>query len=248
MKKTLYLTIALFLGIQNIYSQCLPDRHSTTWYDGWISCETSANPNTSLGNTHWIMYDLGFTYTLYGSQFWNSNDPANLNYGIMDYSVDYSTNGTTWTNLGNFTLNQASGLSTYEGEWGPNFDAIAARYVLITPTSNYGGSCYGFNEAKFYLDGTLATEEEVHGFNTVAYPNPFSETISVRIHTLNSTEPIDYSIYDILGRSITHGTITDVSENNSLNLSNENLQLISGIYFLKIEQNSQQQTIKIMKE
>jgi len=248
MKNILVISIAIFLGAQNLYSQCLPDRHSTNWFDGWISCETSANPNTSYGNTHWIMYDLGFTYTLYGSQFWNSNDPANLNYGLMDYSIDYSINGTTWTNLGNFTLNQASGLSTYEGEWGPNFDAASARYVLITPTSNYGGSCYGFHEAKFYLDETIAISEELNGFNTVAYPNPFSETLSIRIHTLDSNEPIEYSIYDLLGRTITQGKITSVSENNRVDLSNEDLRLISGIYFLKMEQNNQQQTIKIVKE
>jgi hypothetical protein len=247
MKNLLYITITFILGFQTINSQCLTDRHSTTWYDGWVSCETSANPNSSYGDSHWIMYDFGFTYTLFGTQFWNVNDPANLNYGIMDYSVDYSTDGNTWTNLGNFTLSQASGLSTYQGEIGPNFGEINARYVLITPTSNYGGSCFGFSEVKFYLDDTVGVDETAIGFNSVAYPNPFSDTINIRINTQYPNIPLTYSIYDILGRNIYEKTITDVSETNNLSISNDDLHLISGIYFLKIKHNNQQQTVKIVK-
>ena len=121
MKKTLFhiLIICLFFT-KSIIAQCYPDRHSTTWFDGWVSCETSANPNAAYGETHWIMYDFGYEYQLLESVFWNSNEPDNINFGIQEFNVDYSKDGITWTNLGTYTLNQAPGTSIYEGEEGPD--------------------------------------------------------------------------------------------------------------------------------
>lgn len=122
MKKShLYILIISFFSTPFISAQCYPDRHSTNWFDGWVSCKKSPNPIASYGETHWIMYDLGYDYVLNETKFWNANEPKNLNYGINDFSIDYSLDGITWTNLGAFNLEQASGLSTYEGNEGPRF-------------------------------------------------------------------------------------------------------------------------------
>jgi hypothetical protein len=244
MKKLLILFVLITFNWQNMQAQCLENRHSTNWYDGWISCSTSPNPISAYGNTHWVKYDLGYTYTLYNTKLWNSNDPSHLNYGIMDYKVDYSTDGTSWTNLGTFTANQASGLSQYEGEFGPSFGGVSARYVLITPTSNYGGSCFGFSEMLFNLDGTLAVaEEELDDFQIKAYPNPFGDTISLIINTTKD-EAIQYTIYDILGRRVVQGK--SENSNNSITIDTKNIQ--TGVYFVRIKQGNQEKSIKIIKK
>lgn len=231
---------------QNMNAQCLMNRHSTNWYDGWISCQTSANPNTSNGNSHWIMYDLGFVYPLFGSVLWNANEPDHIDYGIMDYTIDYSTNGSTWTNLGSFTLSQASGFSVYEGEEGPNFGGVSARYVLITPTSNYGGSCYGLSEVKFILDPILADIDEEFGYGVIVYPNPFNETINIQVNTQFPNEAISYSLYDLLGRRILSDTLDNQTEMNEAIIPTTNL--VSGIYFVKISHNNKQKSFKIIKK
>ncbi len=243
--KKIYIILILLLFWSNSQAQCFMNRHSTNWYDGWISCETSANPNSLHGDSHWIMYDFGFVYPLFQSTIWNTNEPNNLDYGMQDYIIDYSVNGTTWTNFGTFTLNQASGFSIYEGEDGPDFGGINARYILITPTSNYGGNCYGFSEIKFNLDGNLAINDTQLGYNVVIYPNPFNEYVNIKINTMFSNEPINYSLYDILGREILSKTLENQSQINTITIPTNNLT--SGIYFIKILHNNKQKSFKIIK-
>lgn len=229
-------------------AQCHTDRHSTNWFDAWVSCETSLNPNTSYGDSHWIMYDLGYVYTLHTSKLWNINDPNQLDNGIMDYAVDYSIDGITWTNLGNYTLDEASGSSIYEGTEGPDFNATQARYVLLTPSSNYGGSCFGLSEFKVYLDDTVSIIDEEYGFGVSAYPNPFTDEIQISVETIYPDDPIKYTLHDVLGRVIIENNLETVTTSNTFTLLNSSLKLSSGIYLLTIYQNDKQQTIKIIKD
>lgn len=134
--------------ISSISSQCLPDRHSSTWYDGWISCEEKDNPNPIRGISHYIMYELDDIYYLYEMKIWNMNAPDLLDYDIQNVIVDISDDGSNWTEYGQFTFSQATGKNDYEGTEELNFNGTKAKYVLLTPTSNYGGSCYGLSEIK----------------------------------------------------------------------------------------------------
>ena len=248
MKKYILIGLFLFLGTNFINAQCFPDRHSTTWYDAWVSCETSANPNSAHGDSHWIQYDLGFVYDLYQSTIWNINEPESLNNGIENYIIDYSIDGTTWTNLGNFTLNEATGKPIYEGEEGPDFNGVAVRYILITPTSNHGGSCYGLSEVRFNIDENLSIVDKEIGFDVVAYPNPFTDELNIKIKTLLPGEEITYKLYDLLGREIFSKTTENTDSTQIIVINNNDLQLVTGIYFLELEQHNQKQTIKIIKE
>jgi hypothetical protein len=247
MKKIIIFSL-LLLGSLTSMAQCFPDRHSTTWYDGWISCETSANPNTSYGDTHWILYDFGYVYSFYKSTLWNNNEPEHLNNGIQDYTIDFSIDGLIWTNLGDFTLPQATGLSTYEGTEGPDFDGVSARFELLTPTSNYGGSCYGISEIRINIDENLSVIDEAIGFNVLAYPNPFSDELNVQFKTLHPGEDIRFSFFDILGRQVFSKTINNTTNTATIQFINSELHLVTGIYLLKIVQNGEEQTVKIVKE
>lgn len=249
MMKNLYLYIALtlFSGLQTLQAQCYPDRHSTNWYDGWVSCEPSTNPISSYGSTHWIMYDLGYNYVLNKTKIWNTNEPKHLDYGINEYTIDYSLDGVTWDNLGNFTIDQASGSSTYEGVEGPDFEGTKARYVLITPNTNYGGDCYGFSELKISITDPFIVVEKEDGYNASIYPNPFVDTISLRIVSLSQSEPVDFILYDIMGRTITAGSITISEDNQNYQLPVNGHNLSVGIYILKTNQSGKEKSFKIIK-
>ena len=152
MKSTL-LTIIICLSVMvSANAQCYPDRHSTSVYDGWVSDTKTNNPNTIRGLSHWIMYDLGSTYNLGQSHFWNLNDPDRLSQGMQNFIIDISSDGTSWTELGEFSLSQAPGISTYEGEIGPDLQGEKANYILLTVKDNFAdGAITGFSEMKIEL-------------------------------------------------------------------------------------------------
>ena len=246
--QNIYISILAFLSFQFAQSQCYPDRHSTNWYDGWVSCEKSPNPIASYGETHWIMYDLGYDYVLNKTKLWNANEPKHVDYGINEFDIDYSLDGITWTNLGTFNIKPASGSSTYEGDEGPDFNSAKARYVLITPNSNYGGNCYGLSELKIWVTDPFLVVEKEDGFNASVYPNPFLDTISIRIAALDESIPLEYTLYDILGRSIISNTLTIAQDIDSYKLSLNGNDLSIGIYILKVTQNGKEQSFKLIKK
>ncbi|WP_158655315.1 T9SS type A sorting domain-containing protein [Flavivirga eckloniae] len=247
-KHYIYILFILIFITQTVNAQCYPDRHSTTWFDSWVSCDMSQNPNPTYGVTHWIMYDLGYEYELKESKFWNINEPKNLNYGINNYNLDYSLDGVTWTNLGAFTMEQGSGLSTYEGVDGPDFDETKARYVLITPTSNFGGNCYGMSEMKINITDPFDLVREEDGFNAMVYPNPFRKDINLRIVSLYENAPVNYTLYDVLGRPIVSNSVAFVQDTEIYELPVNGNALSSGIYILNVEQNGKKRSIKIIKQ
>jgi hypothetical protein len=245
--KNLLILLILIVSWQKVNSQCFSDRHSTNWFDEWVSCETSANPNSAYGNTHWILYDFGYMYTLFDLKIWNANEPNHLDYGVQDYLLDYSTDGINWLNLGSYTLNQSNGLSIYEGEMGPNFEGINARYMLITPQSNFGGACFALSEIKVYVDENAASIiDEEFGFTYQAYPNPFSDILNIIINIKEPDTYLKLSVYDLLGREIYQEIINEIKEINSITYDGKNLT--SGIYLVKITHNNKSQTLKIVKK
>lgn len=237
----------MVITVVQVNAQCYPDRHSTSWYDGWISCETSANPNTLYGDTHWILYDLGYDYVLKDTQLWNTNVPDQLDYGINEYHIDYSLDGTTWINLGTFNLTQASGRSIYEGEEGPDFNEAKARYVLITPISNYGGDCFGFSELKINITDPFEVIDDEDGFNALVYPNPFVQDVTLRLATLNYDAALNYTLHDILGRQILENSIEVSQDQETYTLNLNGRALATGIYILNIEQGDHSRSFKLIK-
>jgi len=147
-KKIIFTVSIILLLATTVFSQCYKDRHSTNAYDGWISCAETPNPNNTLGNSHWILYNLGQNQNLYKSNFWNSNHPDHLAWGVKKMRFDYSIDSINWNYLTTYEFYKASGNSLYEGEVGPDFNGVAARYVLLTPLENYGAVCVGFSEIK----------------------------------------------------------------------------------------------------
>lgn len=141
-----------FLSTPLIMAQCFePD--TNIWKDTWVSCDKTPNPISSYGDTHWILYDLGNNQFLGSTWVWNTNDPTRLNQGFDLVKFDYSEDGENWTLWGEMKFPKADGAAIYGGFAGPDFEAIQARYVLLTVLSTHGDvNCAGIAEIKFNLN------------------------------------------------------------------------------------------------
>lgn len=138
---------------QSVFAQCLQDNHSTNVVDHWESCQTATSPNPIRGSVYWVMYDLGYLYSLQTTHFWNYNVTGETGKGFKDLFIDYSTDGANWTEVADFQLDEATGTPTYLGVDGPDLGGIRARYVLISAVNTWGNEpCAGFGELKIEVD------------------------------------------------------------------------------------------------
>jgi hypothetical protein len=79
-------------------------------------------------------------YNIVGLYFHKGTYPDNFG---VDYTIETSTNGTTWTTAGT-----ADGTGI--GSVSASFSAVSARYVRITPTASQAG---WWSIAEFYVIG-----------------------------------------------------------------------------------------------
>lgn len=236
MKKTILLISALALLQQFAFAQCYPDRHSTNFFDGWISCEPAPSPNPARPVSHFILYDFVKVYKLGQMTIWNTNDPSHLDWGMQDVAIDYSTDGENWYTAGDFTFPQASGLSTYEGEEGPYLGDIEARYLLITALTNYGGECYGLSEMRVTGEEVIISDvEDVATLECVdvkIYPNPFAEEMTLELSSGCSGD-MRIIVYDSKGQMISGEKANLVNgQQKSIQIGRD---LPAGAYSLYIE-------------
>ncbi|MEZ4907021.1 MAG: T9SS type A sorting domain-containing protein [Saprospiraceae bacterium] len=150
--------ILIILFSLRLSAQCFPDRHNTTWFDAWESCETAPNPNSLRGDSHWILYDLGYDYSLGIMHLWNINDPENIDDGVKKMVVDYSSDGNTWHEYEALNISQGIGRSIYEGEDIVDFNGLNVRSLLFNIVENYGGDCFGFAELKIGVEPATSTD------------------------------------------------------------------------------------------
>lgn len=225
---------------------------ASIWNNPWLSCQTSANPNTSRGNSHWIRYDFGQVYKLSKMHVWNVNKVGESDKGFREVIIDYSTNGTSWTSLGNFQFTQGTEEGAYSGFEGANFNGINARYVLITAISNWGhASCSGISDVKFNIAPALLqdvsallvarnaaeTLDLAHQLNRVksdflVYPNPTSNYTNVVIES-NQATTADIAITDVTGRLLKSIPVEVFEGQNQWRLMLD--EVPSGTYFVTIQ-------------
>lgn len=151
--KKIFILYTLIIGFSSLASaQCYPDRHNTTWFDAWISCDMAQNPNQARGTSHWIMYDLGRDYVISKMHFWNLNIPGRTHDGVRQMSIDVSDNGNDWTEVGIYEADSATASSIYEGVEIPDFGPTSGQYLLITILDTWGGNCAGFSEMRIEVE------------------------------------------------------------------------------------------------
>lgn len=124
------------------------DQHSTVGDAMWLSSMFGAQPT-------WIRYAFDRPYKLHELWVWNHNseyEPV-LGYGLKDVTIEYSTDGTTWTLLKDAQLARAPALAGYAHNTTVALDGVTAQYVRLTAKSNWsavGIKQYGLSEVRFF--------------------------------------------------------------------------------------------------
>lgn len=250
MKHCYFLLFFLAFASAKTSGQCNPDRHNTTWFDSWMSCDSSLNPNAIRGNSHWIMYDFGETYRLFQMKIWNMNAPDYLRNGMNDITIDISNDGLTWQEIGRFQVPMADGMSTYEGIDLYDFGGTSANYLLITGLSNHGGNCYGFSEIKIDVSEGIVTSLDHPPVATACltasvHPNPVQSVSKVYITSTCSEIPVQFSIQDVSGKIVQQGQIPLFADRAEMDLPTATL--VSGVYILSLQQGPVTQRMRIIK-
>ena len=229
MRKIYLLAFIVAIGCTDLISQAYPDRHSTSWTDGWVSCVETESPNIKRDPGHWIMYDFGDQYSLHASTIWNFNVPDTTNRGMQDIVVDYSNDAQNWTEVAEYTVPEAPGSAFYQGDAGPDFEGVIARYVLISVLNNYGdANCVGMSELR--INATIATSTNIPqgelDLVLEASPNPASEYTNVTLS--NFDKNLNYSLSDMNGKLLRQGIVS----NKEFRLNTTSL--VSGTYSLTV--------------
>ncbi|MBN1509362.1 MAG: discoidin domain-containing protein, partial [Sedimentisphaerales bacterium] len=142
-------------------------QHSNNQAHMWLGNPVGSEPV-------WIQFDFDKIYKLMEMRLWNYNMAfeAWLGLSAKDVTIEYTSDGTDWTSLGDFALPQGPAVATYEGTV-LDLGGIAAQALRINIHSNYGTQkSYGLSEVRFsYLpvqarepepaDGTIDLEPEV---------------------------------------------------------------------------------------
>ena len=230
------LLISFFISYFDGYlvGQPFLDRHTTNMSDAWLSCEPKENPIKTRGKSHWIQYDLGEIMAFGKTTIWNFNVPKRISSydnepwsitpligstedGFKDFYVDVSTDGENWTEIGLFQLPEANASSFYEGYAEIDLNNHLGRYIVFTPISNYGGSCYGLSEVRIEIaKPTSITNklQEVKEKMVGIYPNPTSSDFEVRLYYFKQGKA-SLLVSDIQGRKV-YSSYIDIHENVSI--------------------------------
>jgi len=121
------------------------DQHSTELTKMWMA--TGAQPT-------WIQYEFDQIYTLHELWVWNSNQLIEklIGFGAKNVTVEYSTDGATWTALdGAPEFAQAPGTPTYKANTVVSFGGVEAKFVKLTITKVWGlAPQTGLSEVRFF--------------------------------------------------------------------------------------------------
>jgi hypothetical protein len=123
------------------------DLHSAANAAMWVSTKSGPQPT-------WIQYAFDQVYKLKEMRVWNYNVAfeAVLGFGFKDVTVEYSTDGTTWSVLKETQFAQAPGLDNYASNTTVDFGGMPVKFVRLTAKNNWGGLVpqFGLSEVQFY--------------------------------------------------------------------------------------------------
>jgi len=131
------------------------DQHSVDAADMWLGVP-GADPVT-------IEFEFDQIYKLDEMRVWNYNVifELMLGFGLKDVTVEYSTDGTDWTVLGDVQFAQATGRADYGANTAVDFGGVAAKYVKLAVNGGYGPlGQFGLSEVRFMYIPALAREPQ----------------------------------------------------------------------------------------
>jgi endoglucanase len=158
--------------------------------------------NPGSGAWTWIKFEFDKTYTLSELWVWNYNEWTLR--GLKNVVIEYTQNGTTWNQLGEYQIARAPtdatghGYDNYAHNTTIDFNGVEASSVIITTkegvnNGNWGDSTplYGLSEVRFYCFGPLPATA----------PSPPSGDKGVMVETILSWRPGTYAA-DVNGHDV----------------------------------------------
>ena len=141
---------------------------STMWHSAvGGGGDQNLHPDTATGAA-WIKYEFDKAYNLGRMWIWNHNQLGATSRGLRNVIIEYSEDGNTWTKLGDYEFERASGALSNPHNEEIDFEGASAKYVVITAkdeNGNWGdgGLYYGLSEVRFGIFGTrnIASEATV---------------------------------------------------------------------------------------
>ncbi len=151
--KTFIQHIALFLFIlllsNKAKSQCTDN--GNVWNESWKSCSETMSPNTVRGQSHWLLFEFNQPESIESIYVWNANRSGESQLGAKNIIIDYSVDGNTWEELGQYVFPQATEANNYDGFEGPELPGIFIEKLLITVLDNYDTNNNCVSIAEFEL-------------------------------------------------------------------------------------------------
>ncbi len=132
------------------------DQHSTSPADMWLGQSDGTAPVV-------LEYEFDTIHKLHEMLVWNYNatDGPGVAAGLRDVTIEYSTDGVTWSTLRDAELAQATGTSDYAANTTISLAGVAARFIRLTIHSNWGATdLYGLSEIRFHQIPTRARNPE----------------------------------------------------------------------------------------
>ncbi len=192
------------------------DLHSEDLKAMWLTAPDATGPA-------WIQYEFDRVLRLDHLWVWNHNGLLErmLGLGAKSVIIEYSTNGVDYTTLGTtHEFARAPGKAGYASNTTIDLGGIAAKYVKLTITSNWGGilTQYGLSEVRFFSVPVFARQ-----------PSPVSGAANVDINAGVSwragREAIKHSVYlstdkqAVIDGTVAAQTVTSTAYVPALNLA-----------------------------
>ncbi len=229
LKTSFWIIILLQLCQYTIIAQCSDYGHSTNEKDSWLSCETSAIPNSlEPANYHWIYYDLGYNYSLGTIRIWNYNVLNETKNGIKDGEIFYSDDGQNWISGGTFQAPEANGQANYSGWEGIDLKGVIARFIIIVAYNNWGDeNCTGLSEVRFNIAEQITSihEREITSSEMLVFPNPTNQILSINLKNKQQIKEL------IIVNNTGHEFLRQI--NPTPNFTTDVASFPAGIYFIK---------------
>lgn len=191
--------------------------------------DSSTYGSTAKSDNQTIVLDLGVKTNI---------NKVEVNWGngfALQYSLQYSNTGISWTNLANVSLSTAeyeNFIVKFGGKISNSFTAIDARYVRLVATRRRTDENLGYEIKEFQVFSTTATsttDEELILKNIEIYPNPSNGTVAIR--NQNSDDLSQVELVDLQGAKIMALNSIERFQSQEFDLTS----LKSGFYLLRFK-------------
>lgn len=158
------------------------------------------------------------------------------NYGIVVSQTDKDRNPANANNIRIKIWNiNAGNAVVFDSQMGADNNVLP-----ITPVSNGAIQVHVQNNC-IKLEDQDAQVYNNGSFETSVYPNPFSSALNISVSTPSASN-MQIEIYDMVGKLIK--SYSEVSPDNLFTVQNE---LPAGVYFVRVKQDENSQTVKVIK-